>query len=332
MRKFKLQKSTRDEDDDLIKFQKGIFNLETIRFGRLPEIMLSKLYTYNFSGVKEYDLIDVATQKKIEVKFSCVRKKEIEPITPENILETCLKSADGNEDRKVHSSDLQEFDCNIQQIKPDQFDVLYYGLFFSEKIYIFKVDCEWIKENYSVIFLKKNSDYFKYGTDIKSLLDECLSKQASSSSGFSQADKNFIRRRLGISTDKSNKKNVLDLLQKANDEIEIVSKIEVPNGNYKILDFSNDKKYISELVSICQEEIEIEKILSILNEYRDGSGFYLFYKLIPNLSDKQHKGNDGEGQMHITNSNFIWHKEASGFLEREMTYEDLYKLLKDGGN
>lgn len=69
-----------------------------------------------------------------------------------------------------------------------------------------------------------------------------------------------------------------------------------------------------------------------MNEYCDKSDFYLFYKLIPKLSDKQHKGNDGEGQMHITDSNFIWHKETSGFFESEMTYEDLYNLLKDGGN
>lgn len=29
------------------------------------------------------------------------------------------------------------FDCNIQQIKPSEFDILYYGIFFKDKIVIF---------------------------------------------------------------------------------------------------------------------------------------------------------------------------------------------------
>ncbi|HFI2473607.1 TPA: hypothetical protein ACGO11_001983 [Streptococcus suis] len=195
------------------KLKNGIFNLETIRFGRIPEIMLCKLYEYEFSGDKAYDLVDSSNQK-IEVKFSCVRKKEIEPITPENVLETCLKSADGSEDRKVSSSNLREFDCNIQQIKPSQFDVLYYGLFFSDKIYTFKVDSESIKENYSIIFLSKKSNYFTSGTIIKSLFDECISKYESSTPELSKGVESYIRRRLGID-EKPNKNNILALLETA---------------------------------------------------------------------------------------------------------------------
>ncbi len=30
-----------------------------------------------------------------------------------------------------------DYDCNIQQLKPDCFDSLYYGVFFSDKIEIF---------------------------------------------------------------------------------------------------------------------------------------------------------------------------------------------------
>ena len=29
------------------------------------------------------------------------------------------------------------FDCNIQQIKPSEFDILYYGIFFKDKIVVF---------------------------------------------------------------------------------------------------------------------------------------------------------------------------------------------------
>ncbi len=40
-----------------------------------------------------------------------------------------------------------EFDCNIQQVKRAKFDVLYYGLFFSDCIKIFRIESKDIKEN-----------------------------------------------------------------------------------------------------------------------------------------------------------------------------------------
>ena len=32
-----------------------------------------------------------------------------------------------------------EFDSNIQQVKPQEFDVLYYGLFFADRVVIFRI-------------------------------------------------------------------------------------------------------------------------------------------------------------------------------------------------
>ena len=40
-----------------------------------------------------------------------------------------------------------KFDCNIQQVKRVEFDVLYYGLFFSDFIKIFRIESLDIKEN-----------------------------------------------------------------------------------------------------------------------------------------------------------------------------------------
>ena len=34
------------------------------------------------------------------------------------------------------------FDCNIQQIKPSEFDILYYGIFFKDKIVILKAQSD----------------------------------------------------------------------------------------------------------------------------------------------------------------------------------------------
>ena len=35
-------------DEDEKKLRDGIFNLETIRFGKIPEIMIKKKYGYSF--------------------------------------------------------------------------------------------------------------------------------------------------------------------------------------------------------------------------------------------------------------------------------------------
>lgn len=75
-------------DEDEKKLRDGIFNLETIRFGKIPEIMIKKKYGYSFSnGTTEYDLISDSGEK-IEVKFSCVREKEAD-ITEENEVLDC---------------------------------------------------------------------------------------------------------------------------------------------------------------------------------------------------------------------------------------------------
>ena len=45
----------------------------------------------------------------------------------------------------------------------------------------------------------------------------------------------------------------------------------------------------------------------------------------PGYSDKQHRGNKGEGQFHINNDNIKYHRENN--LERKLTYEELYELF-----
>lgn len=52
---------------------------------------------------------------------------------------------------------------------------------------------------------------------------------------------------------------------------------------------------------------------------------------IPNLSTKQHRGNEGEGQFHITNRNIDWHLNSKYFCGW-LSYKDLNKLLDNGSN
>ena len=110
------------------EFKNGIFALRTRRFGTLAEIMVKKLYGFTFSKCKEYDLKD--NDSRIEVKFSTVRKNNGKPIKEENIISECI-NAKANQ-RMLQSDEIETniFDCNIQQVKCDNFDVLYYGLFF----------------------------------------------------------------------------------------------------------------------------------------------------------------------------------------------------------
>lgn len=43
-------------------------------------------------------------------------------------------------------------------------------------------------------------------------------------------------------------------------------------------------------------------------------------------SDKQHRKNKGEGQFHINNKTLQHHLDE--YFEKEITFEDLYKMFK----
>jgi hypothetical protein len=80
----------------------------------------------------------------VEVKFSRVLKKSETLITEDTLLR-CIKEAT-NEERALSFERWREaeFDCNIQQIKRGEFEVLYYGLFFSDRVVIFRIGREQI--------------------------------------------------------------------------------------------------------------------------------------------------------------------------------------------
>lgn len=46
----------------------------------------------------------------------------------------------------MSSDSNKEYWCNIQQVKPNEFDYLYYGIFFTDKILIFKIKSENIEK------------------------------------------------------------------------------------------------------------------------------------------------------------------------------------------
>lgn len=121
------------------EFRDGIFALRTRRFGNVAEIMIEKIYRLENSNKLNYDRFDAVGNKKIEIKFSTVMKENEERINSSNVIEQCLKANIANRAMKFEDVKQYKFDCNIQQIKCNEFDILYYGLFFADTILIFKI-------------------------------------------------------------------------------------------------------------------------------------------------------------------------------------------------
>lgn len=128
--------------NDIKEFRDGIFALRTRRFGNVAELMIEVLYGYTKSHNQFHDRYDEVRKQRIEVKFSTVMKTNDEPITRSNVIEQCKKANIGN--RALSSTDMYnyDFDCNIQQVKRLEFDVIYYGLFFADRIAIFKMNSD----------------------------------------------------------------------------------------------------------------------------------------------------------------------------------------------
>jgi len=130
---------------DAEKLRDGIFALRTRRFGSVAECMVKRLLNCSLARSLFHDLYDDAQQRRIEVKFSVVQKKVERTVTEQTVLR-CIEEATA-ENRMVAFSEWRqhEFDSNIQQVKRAEFDVLYYGLFFSDCVQIFRINSSEIK-------------------------------------------------------------------------------------------------------------------------------------------------------------------------------------------
>lgn len=125
--------------NEIREFRDGIFALRTRRFGTVAELMIEALCNFEKSHNQFHDRYDEVGHQRIEIKFSTVMKANEEVISRSNSIDQCIKANLGN--RALNSTDIYnyDFDCNIQQVKRLEFDVLYYGLFFADRIAIFKM-------------------------------------------------------------------------------------------------------------------------------------------------------------------------------------------------
>jgi hypothetical protein len=131
---------------DAEKLRDGIFALRTRRFGSVAECMVKRLLKCSLGRNLFHDLYDDSLRHRIEVKFSVVQKKAGRTIT-EGTVVRCIEEATAEKRMVAFSTWQHDFDCNIQQVKRTEFDILYYGLFFSDCIQIFRIENKDIQEN-----------------------------------------------------------------------------------------------------------------------------------------------------------------------------------------
>ena len=127
-------------DGDTLR--EGIFALHTRRFGTVAEVLIQRLVRLGKARSLFHDLYDDIANKRVEVKFSRALKKSEVLVSDATVLQ-CIESAT-SEKRMVAWKNRKtvEFDCNIQQVKRIEFDLLYYGIFFSDCVAIFHIKTE----------------------------------------------------------------------------------------------------------------------------------------------------------------------------------------------
>lgn len=91
----------------------------------------------------------ILNDKKCEIKISRALLKSSSKLSfTEKLLSDNLR-------KFVKSNSLDTFDCNIQQVKPNCFDVIIYGVFFDDIIYLFKTDSDTIKNDKKIGYIDK---------------------------------------------------------------------------------------------------------------------------------------------------------------------------------
>lgn len=125
---------------DAMTLRNGIYAMHTRRLGSVAEMLVQRLVKLGKGRHILHDLFDDMQKHRVEVKFSAVRKKSEIAITEQTVLQAIAAAAAG-EERMVDYGNWKNatFDSNIQQIKRKQFEVLYYGLFFSDVVLIFRI-------------------------------------------------------------------------------------------------------------------------------------------------------------------------------------------------
>lgn len=125
--------------EKIIAFRDSIYNLRTRRLGKVAEYMIEFL----LRNLRKADNINYdyhsSDENKIEVKFSVALKKN-KPLIKTRIIDTIIEESSFVRVFYENEMPNNKFDSNIQQIKKKHFNILYYGIFFLDKVVIFRID------------------------------------------------------------------------------------------------------------------------------------------------------------------------------------------------
>lgn len=138
-------------------FRDGIMSLHTRQFGKVAELFIKLLRGYKGGKTLAHDLYDHGSDESIEVKSARVYREQKLALTLPNLYRTLIKNT--NEHRLLKQSQTSDatikFDCNIQQIKTDCFDRMYYLLFFYDVIELFEISSEQITSDANLNYSDK---------------------------------------------------------------------------------------------------------------------------------------------------------------------------------
>ena len=135
-------------------FRDGILSLNTRQFGNVVEILIRFINKQKYSKVMLFDSFDI-DNKKIEIKASRVYKKNVLKLNEKNLYDLITSNSNKNRLIKQSSITKNKFDCNIQQIKTELFDELFYVLFFYDLVEMFKISKENILNDENIYYCNK---------------------------------------------------------------------------------------------------------------------------------------------------------------------------------
>lgn len=140
-----------------IKLRDAIFSLHTRKFGNIVEKLVEKI-------LEEFGFLvepseDISYDRKIndlkdEIKGSRVLGKSVLKLDGDNIIELLLQN-ETNRFVNITDNTNVEWDCNIQQIKTKLFNNLWYVLFFSDCVAVFKINSEVILNDKNISYCNK---------------------------------------------------------------------------------------------------------------------------------------------------------------------------------
>ena len=142
---------------DSKKFKDNIFKLQTRKFGTVGELILEKIlvddgFIVDKSKNISYDRL--INNEQNEIKCSRVLANSRLKIDTSNIIEV-IENYDSKTNINFENCEEHKWDCNIQQIKFECFETLWYSLFFDDKVAFFRIEKNKIIEDKNIAYSDK---------------------------------------------------------------------------------------------------------------------------------------------------------------------------------